>query len=375
MDTTELTTLIRRLADEMQNVAFMLNPEKTTPVFGDLHDYFTRLKADSILPSSFETHVYLGGIHSPAREAARDLMSMADLTDSETEKGLSETSAYLSAPTNPLTVVIKNLEDLLEKLPSIEGAGLKDLNPYKRAALGFKNNLSVIRDMLQDIKTKIAVGLTTPVAGQPSEEGSVATPAPVAKPVPAILYDEKEVAYLRKMYTAAEFIISRNISVVLRKKYMDVELFESRYSFVSKDLETENEMMKNEKQFRVAEKGPFPYVTLLTFVKEFANVILLSILAWNGRKTNEEFVEKFNEMKGLTIRVMDRILAMPKTNMKSSEALSFLRTSIVPLVNDWTTVVIRPVVTSRTKYYEELSTLSRGLTNRINTIYAIEGAR
>jgi len=373
--TEELEKLLKNLANELDNVSHVLNPDKPTPLYGDISDFFARQKADAKLPSSFETHLFMGEISKNSRNASLDVLNLSAEflnTGKDPVQGIRQ---YFDKPDTNLEKFNSGYLDLLQRLPKSKGISSKELDPHKRASFSLANTRKLL-DLLEG-QVKEAVGLDS--AGSQSFSPSQKAPGPEKKagsdagqPVKVIKYDDALAKYLQRVYTLAEFIISLNLPQGVRKKYIDVEIYESQYSFIRKDEFFESELKKNAKQYVVAENGPFPFISLAVFVKEFANIILLTTLAFNERKISPVFFDRYSVLKQTTKDLMERILDLPKTDMKGSLALGFLRKEIVPVVNAWIKEVTNQIVAGRYKYYEEIAILAQGLVNRVNKIYKLE---
>jgi hypothetical protein len=371
----KLEEALKELSAALNNAIFVIDPEKPTHAFGNIVDHLARRKQEGLIPSSFDSYRFFQKLHDNGMEASREFASYSEsLARGETavqEKIL----AYFRSTETPFHSFLQDWKTLLDYLPSAAGVLVTEMDPYKKAAYVVNNSRKLIEQLSERIRELLSHPSdskeTGPVLACKAPQQAEAPTQPQRYYIPC---GQDDLTYLERVYTIAEFIITNNITPSIRKKYLSMEMNEARYSYIAKNRQLEAELAKKMKLYKVANAGPFPYISLVAFVKVFANLILISMSAYSQNSVSKDFFDRYCGIKGKTSALMDRIINMEKADMPASKALAFIRTEIVPLIQEWNKQIIHPAIASRLPHSDDLSVLGKDIINKINEIYKLEGA-
>lgn len=372
---SSLSDALKELSAAINNAIFIIDPEKPTHAFGNIVDHLARKKQEGALPSSFDSYKFFQELHDKGMESGRECASFAESLARGDSTLQEKIKTYFESNENSFHAFIQDWKRLQDLLPSSAGVLVTEMDPYKKAAYVVNNSRKLIdqlsekiRDLLFQPGSSIDPG-PAPACSAPQKQAAPSQPQRYFIPC-----EQTDLKYLERVYTIAEFIITHNITPSIRKKYMAMEINEAKYSYIAKNQQLEAEMARNMKMYRVANAGPFPYVSLVAFVKAFANLILISMSTYSQNSVTKEFLDRYCDIKGKTSEVMNRIIHMEKADLPASTALAFIRQNIVPLIQEWNRQIIHPALSSRYPHSDDLSILSKDIINRVNEIYRLEGA-
>ncbi|GEM_PF-3763557 len=369
----ELAEKMKELSSAVNNAAFLIDPEKPTHIYGNIVDYLARKKQEGVLGISFDSFKFFEKMYKLGISAARDYASFSEALVRGEADAIEKVKEYLKVENNDYYSFLAEWKRLVELLPTA-GLLVNDMDPYKRAAYTVNSSRKVmdqITEKIRDILADPDQDVDEKETARPIAENTGATVRPDRF---FITCEQTDMKYLERVYTIAEFIISNNITLGVRKKYMNIELNEAKYSYIAKNQMLEMEMMRNIKMYKVAKNGRFPYVSLVAFVKGFANLLLISMSAYSQNSVSKDFHAKYYDIKGKTVELMNKILNMEKADMASSVALAFLRQNVLPLIHEWRNDVIQIALNLRYPHSDDLNTLGNDLLNRVKEIYRLEGA-